>query len=79
MHKRPYLELYRGHLFTIPDATCYECDVCDFIEFDESIVEMIGDMVFGISAITRIDDKNRFPKSSATDDDIPAKTRHPLL
>ena len=73
--RRPYLELYQGHLFTIPDATTYECDVCDWVEFDEGIVQLIGDMVFGASI--PLDDvpanEPLYRQPPTGDDDLPAK------
>ena len=46
-NQKPYLTLHKGKCFTIPDATCYICDVCGHVEYDDSIIEIIDDMIFG--------------------------------
>lgn len=76
MRRQPYLELYRGHLFTIPDALCYECDVCEYVEFDDALIEIMGDMVFGISLPF---DNDPIVPQRATDEDMPKKPKHPSL
>ena len=78
--RRPYLELYQGHLFTVPDATCYECDVCNFVEFDEAIINLMGDMVFGASI--PLDDEPDdviYRKPPVQDEDLPAKPNQPSV
>lgn len=45
--QKPYLTLHRGKFFTVPDATCYVCDVCGHVEYDDTIIEIIDDMIFG--------------------------------
>lgn len=80
LSKRPYLELYKGHLFTVPDATCYVCDVCDYAEFDETIIELIGNMVFGASiGLDQVDDGLIYRQPPAPDDDIPTQPQPPQI
>lgn len=45
--QKPYITLHQGKFFTVPDATCYACDVCGHIEYDESIHDIIDNMIFG--------------------------------
>ncbi|MGJ3238377.1 MAG: hypothetical protein ACFE0Q_06705 [Anaerolineae bacterium] len=46
---KPYVKLFLGQLFTVPDALCYQCDVCHFSEFDGMTFEIISDMMLGAS------------------------------
>lgn len=65
---KPFLRLFRGHLFTIPDALCYECDVCAYYEFDETSFEIISDMMFGATLPEYDDSKTQpLPPPSAED------------
>lgn len=44
---RPYLQLFRGHLFTIPDARSYSCDACDYVAWDRAIIDIVDEMMTG--------------------------------
>jgi len=85
--QKPFLRLYRGYLFTIPDALCYQCDVCDYYSFDYSTHEVIANMVFAasvslsdFSAIVAddTDADNLPPISRASDEDLPTQQNSPL-
>lgn len=41
---KPFLRLFRGQIFTIPNAVCYQCDICGYYEFDSMMDELIRDM-----------------------------------
>ncbi len=41
----PYIRIFRGHLFTVPDATCLTCDVCDYCEYEDPFIEIMGQMI----------------------------------
>lgn len=55
---KPYLQLYLGKLFTIPNAVCYQCDICRYCEFDEANFDVISEMMFG-AKVNNHDDKTR--------------------
>jgi hypothetical protein len=44
---KPFVRLYHNHLFCIPDALCWECDLCGYYEFDETNYDLIHDMLDG--------------------------------
>jgi hypothetical protein len=59
--KAPFLALYRQRLLTVPVATSYTCDICDYREFDDPVVEQLMrmaeispsvDVSPGVSAVT---------------------------
>ncbi|MDQ7026159.1 MAG: hypothetical protein Q9P01_20400 [Anaerolineae bacterium] len=75
---RPYLELHQGHLFTIPDAICYECDVCGYVEFDEAILEVIEAIVLGVSTqVDKIPDETIYHQATTKDDKLTTKPIQP--
>ena len=63
---KPYLRLFLKKLFTIPNARCYECDICRYCEFDEANFDMISDMMLGARVYDN-DDKTR-PITTFPDD-----------
>jgi len=58
MVSKPYLKLFQGQLFTVPDALYYRCDACDFQQVDDSIYNIISDMVFAARIHTPADEKS---------------------
>jgi len=68
--RQPYVRVFRGHLFTVPDAICFVCDVCEYCEFEDTIVDIMGEMIF--VAQSGVDDPNEEPKK-------PASASAPLL
>lgn len=75
---RPYLELYKGHLFTMPDATCHECDVCGFVEFDEATIELMDAIVLGVSIqLDKAADEATYYQATTKTDKLPTKPLQP--
>lgn len=59
---KPYLKLFHGQLFTMPDATIWNCDVCPYYEFDDTVFDIINHMIDGAISHTGLYDMNRhFP------------------
>lgn len=49
--KAPFLALYKQRLLTVPATTAYTCDICDYREFDDPVVERLMQMAeIGYSA-----------------------------
>lgn len=72
--QRPYLEMVNGHLFTIPKAICFTCDVCDFTEFDRASVELVNSLVFNLTSSTHDDSGiDSLRHLSTADDEIKTK------
>lgn len=77
---KPFLRLFRGHLFTIPDALIYQCDVCAYYEFDETSFEIISDMMFGATLPEYDNGKTQpLPPPSAEDDLPPTQPKRPQV
>lgn len=74
---RPYLQLYLGQLFTIPNAVCYQCDICRYSEFDESNFDVISNMMFGAKANNN-DDKTR-PITHLSDGIVSSQQKPPHI
>lgn len=73
---KPYLRLFLGQLFTIPNALCYQCDMCNYCEFDESALDIVSDMIFSARRTRENNDKSR-PLSSPSDDNSPTQQKPP--
>lgn len=43
---KPYWHVFRGQVFTIPDALYHECDACGYGEYDDVIVDLLGMMLY---------------------------------
>ena len=72
--QRPYLEMYKGHLFTIPQATCYTCDVCNLIEFDKMTIDMVTNIVAKVMPPAQSSSNNLTPTQvSSADDEVKTK------
>ncbi len=65
---RPFLKLYYGQLFTIPNATCYVCDVCNYSEFDETVFDLISDMIFHSSKKSTRQSSDSYHRQSPDDE-----------
>lgn len=39
-----FITVYEGQLVTVPGAAAYTCDICDYREFDDPVVEWIADL-----------------------------------
>lgn len=75
---KPFLRLYQGHLFTIPYALCYQCDICDYYEFDEKTFTLISDMVLGATGQAGDDGKTR-PLPTSAEDELPTQQKPPTI
>lgn len=40
-----FITVYEGQLVTIPGATAFTCDICDYREFDDPMVEWVAELV----------------------------------
>ena len=73
---KPYSRLFLKQLFTIPNAPCYECDICRYCEFDDANFDVISDMIFG-ARLHNDEDKTRpittFPDDSKTSQQKPPR------
>lgn len=72
---KPFLKLYRRHLFTIPDALCYECDVCGYYEFDDTNFEIISDMIFAASPVEKASKSIQSIPPIAPDEPLSAQSK----
>lgn len=68
IRKRPFLKLYYGQLFTIPNALCYVCDVCNYTEFDNMSFDLISDMIH--HAKKKQTNSNDQPSMQSADDHV---------
>lgn len=75
---KPYLKLFQGQLFTIPDATIWNCDICPYSEFDDSVFETIDHMIDGAVFDTGLYSMNR-QFLSPPDDELSQKGKPPSL
>jgi len=76
---RPYLVLHRQRLFTVPDATCYICDICGYHEFDDAIVQMMSDMVYGADQASQVTNEPTpsLKHAPAAEDELPTRPQPP--
>ena len=75
---KPFLKLFNKQLFTIPNAVCYECDVCGDYEFDDASYDIIDKMLDNLNAsqcLHRVTSEN-FPKI-VHEEDLPKQTKFP--
>lgn len=42
---QPYVRVFRGHVFSVPDAICLTCDVCDYCEYEALVIGIMGKMI----------------------------------
>lgn len=47
---RPYVQHYRHQLFTIPHASCYQCDFCNYTVHHQIVLEMMDAMIGRMAA-----------------------------
>lgn len=40
-----FLTVYEGQLVTVPGAVAFTCDICDYREFDDPMVEWVVELV----------------------------------
>lgn len=73
---RPYLRLFQGQLFTIPDALIWQCDMCNYYEFDDTTGEIVNQMIFGATFDSFYADTNP-PVPPVQDDEASQKGNAP--
>lgn len=66
---KPFLSLFRGNIFTIPDALTWQCDICHYYQFDYTTREVMSRMTFYATIHFYDDDQ-----TTNTSDDQPIST-----
>jgi hypothetical protein len=79
LRTKPFLSLFHKHLFTIPDAVCYICDICDYYEFDVSNYEIISDMLDAAKPVRHDTIRTQALLPRPPEDDLPNQTESPLI
>lgn len=54
---KPYLKLFQGQLFTVPDALYYCCDLCEYQVVDNSTFNIVSHMMFSARVRASTDEK----------------------
>ena len=72
--QRPYLEIYKGHLVTIPNASCYMCDVCGLVEFDKMTIDTVNNIVLKVM-LPQQSDLDDAPSTSKSSTEEEVKTK----
>ena len=42
-----FVDIYQGHLLSLPNARAYICDVCRFVEYEQELLDALWDELYG--------------------------------
>lgn len=74
---KPFLKFHHKHLFTIPDAVCYQCDSCGYYEFDDSNYDIINEMLDGAISPAPDTKSSQILPAIPPEDDLPDQRKFP--
>ncbi len=42
-----FVDIYQGHLLSMPKARAYICDICHFVEFEQELLDALWEELYG--------------------------------